>query len=91
MSSVESKSPERKYSCIHQKNKYTCKECRGSGLCDHGRVKSQCKDCGGSGFCEHGRVKSQCKDCGVNPKCRLRVECVGGNDDSVKHYIEDFL
>ena len=77
-SSVESKSYKGKYPCIHGKNKYTCKECRGCSLCSHGLVKSQCKDCRGSGICDHGRVRSQCKDCGGPGICdhgRVKSQC----------------
>ena len=33
-----------KYLCQH-KNKYFCKDCGGSQICDHKKVKSNCKLC----------------------------------------------
>ena len=34
-----------KTKCIHGRIKYTCRECRGSGICLHNKHKSQCKLC----------------------------------------------
>ena len=44
--------------------RYHCKECGGSQICEHGRQRHQCKECGGSQICEHGRQRTQCKECG---------------------------
>ena len=52
-----------KYQCIHGRQKYTCKDCGGSGICEHSRRRSQCKDCGGGSICEHNRIRSKCKGC----------------------------
>jgi hypothetical protein len=68
----------KKYHCEHGRQKYKCKECKGSSLCEHGRQKSQCKECGGSQICKHGRIKSQCKECGGSSICehgRIKSQC----------------
>jgi len=31
--------------CLHNRNKYKCKDCGGSQICQHQRQRSQCKDC----------------------------------------------
>ena len=56
--------------CEHGREKYSCKDCGGSGICEHGKRKRQCKDCGGSGICEHGKQKASCKDCGGSALCK---------------------
>ena len=53
-----------KTKCIHDKQKYQCKDCNGSSICIHNKRKSQCKDCNGSGICIHNKYKSYCKLCG---------------------------
>ena len=50
--------------CIHGKEKSTCKECGGIGICEHQKRRSRCKDCGGGSICEHLRHRSTCKECG---------------------------
>ena len=34
-----------KNKCLHNKQKYKCKECGGSSICIHNKLKSRCKDC----------------------------------------------
>ena len=48
----------------HGRQRYSCKECGGSGICEHGRQRYSCKECGGSGIREHGRIRCKCKECG---------------------------
>jgi len=36
----------------HQRERSTCKDCGGSGICEHQRRRSRCKDCGGSSLCD---------------------------------------
>ena len=52
-----------RYKCSHERQKYTCKECKGSSICTHGRMKPDCKECKGSSICTHGRRERRCKDC----------------------------
>ena len=33
--------------CEHQRQRSTCKECKGSGICPHQRQRSTCKECKG--------------------------------------------
>ena len=74
-----------KASAGHGRQRNTCKECGGSGICEHGRRRSVCKECGGGGICEHGRVRNICKECGGSSICehgRRRDRCkeCGGSD-----------
>jgi hypothetical protein len=43
--------------CIHNRDKYQCKDCGDSAICEHKRIKSICKDCRGRRICEHKRNK----------------------------------
>ena len=57
-----------KYRCLlHNKYKYTCKEC-GKNRCIHGNRKSRCDKCG-TGVCIHKVFKSNCIKCG-------RLKCI---------------
>ena len=31
--------------CRHNKYEYTCKECKGAGICVHNKQKRSCKEC----------------------------------------------
>ena len=33
----------------HGREKFSCKDFGGSGICENGKRKARCKDCGGSG------------------------------------------
>jgi hypothetical protein len=46
------KKTKKRKKCPHNRERYRCKDCKGSSICPHNRVKSQCKDCGGSQICE---------------------------------------
>jgi hypothetical protein len=71
--------------CVHNRQKYICKECNGKGICEHNRVKSICKDCKGSSICEHNCIKSTCKDCKGSSICEHNkrrnrcIKCKGGS------------
>ena len=59
--------------CEHSREKrqrYLCKECGGSGICQHNRQKRKCKECGGSSICQHSRQKHLCKECGGSSICQ---------------------
>ena len=80
----------------HGRQKSSCKDCGGSGICKHGQRNTgtavgaasasiivrevSCKDCGGGGICEHGRLRSVCKDCLEYKAARLRL----ANDALIK-------
>jgi len=49
--------------CIHNLQKYFCKDCGGSKICEHNRQKYKCVDCGGSGICKHNLQRYWCKTC----------------------------
>jgi hypothetical protein len=57
------------YKCIHNKNKYLCKECCGSQICIHNKNKHTCKECRGSQICIHNKRKSVCKECKGSQIC----------------------
>jgi hypothetical protein len=46
------KKTKKRKKCPHNRERYRCKDCKGSSICPHNRVKSQCKDCGGSQICQ---------------------------------------
>ena len=56
--------------CIHNKEKYVCKDCGGGGICIHNRRNYECIDCNGGGVCIHNKLKSQCVDCGGSRICQ---------------------
>jgi len=49
--------------CIHNIQKYFCKDCGGSQICLHKRQKNKCIDCGGSEICLHNKHRYYCKKC----------------------------
>ena len=53
--------------CCHEKIKYFCVECGGSGICEHGKQKYGCKECGG---CKHGKNKQRRKECSPKYFCK---------------------
>lgn len=62
----KAKKVKKRKKCPHNREKYRCKDCKGSSICPHNRVKSQCKDCGGSQICKHNKIGSRCPECGKN-------------------------
>ena len=61
-----------------QRQRITCKDCGGSGICDHQRRRTACRDCRGSSFCEHQRRRAECRKCEGSSICvhrRRRSEC----------------
>ena len=64
--------------CTHNKNRYTCRDCNGSGICKHNKIRNKCRDCGGSQICQHNKIRSRCRDCGGSEFCqhnRRRENC----------------
>lgn len=58
--------------CEHNLQKYHCRTCKGSALCDeHNIRKMYCKECpgGATGFCEHDIRKVYCRQCGGASSC----------------------
>jgi len=49
--------------CIHNLQKYFCRECGGSQICEHNLHKFRCIDCGGSQICKHKLQRQWCKTC----------------------------
>jgi hypothetical protein len=64
--------------CEHDRVRYRCWECGGTGTCEHNRVRTDCRECGGSRICEHGRVRHWCREChgaGICDHGRRRCLC----------------
>ena len=57
-----------KYFCEHGKNKYQCRECKGSQICPHNKRK----ECTGSQICPHSRQKQTCKKCSDPVKVSIK-------------------
>ena len=54
--------------CIHKRNKWKCKKCKGKSVCEHNNIRSICKGCKGGSICEHNNIRSTCKDCITDKK-----------------------
>ena len=86
-----------KRKCIHNVDKYTCKECGGASICQHQRRRSRCKDCGGGSICQHQRRRESCKECKGVSMCPHRrqksscKECGGGNINKCPHQKQKHL
>jgi hypothetical protein len=64
--------------CGHNKNKYRCRECKGSSICEHDKQRTSCIECKGSGICEHNRRRAECRDCKGSSRCvheMIRRQC----------------
>jgi len=65
-------------SCIHNRLRSICKECKGGSICMHNRIRSYCKECKGGSICEHNRSKYNCKECKGSSICehnRIKSVC----------------
>lgn len=80
--------------CQHDRFKYNCRLCQGSGICSHGTRKGRCRVCKGSGFCSHGNRKPVCRQCQGSSICSHNKEkyqcrqCHGSSycqHDTLKH------
>ena len=84
-----------KNKCIHDKQKYRCKECGGSSICIHNKQKTQCKECRGSSICIHDKYKSICKECGgssicIHDKLKSRCKECGGSSICIHNRQKSF-
>jgi len=64
--------------CEHNKDRFRCKECKGSSICKHNRDRFKCKECNGSQVCDHNRLRHRCKECNGSSVCehrRIRIQC----------------
>jgi hypothetical protein len=60
--------------CVHKKQKYTCRECKGSAFCEHNTQKHSCRKCKGPGICEHDRHRSNCRECNPSAFCKHDIK-----------------
>lgn len=49
--------------CIHDVQKFSCRECDGNAYCIHDKYKYRCLECKGSQLCEHSKHKADCSIC----------------------------
>jgi len=49
--------------CIHNKEKTTCRICKGNRICEHNKYKPNCSLCEGANLCIHEKIKNTCKEC----------------------------
>ena len=64
--------------CVHDRQRWKCRDCKGSQICVHDRERSKCRDCKGSQICVHDRRRSVCKECkgtSICPHSRERRKC----------------
>ena len=74
------------YKCEHNRRKYNCKDCKGTGICERNRQRSICKECKGGSICEHNKIKSSCKECKGGSICehnKIRSSCKECNGGSI--------
>ena len=72
--------------CIHNREKYRCKLCVGSGICEHFKRKTVCKICCGSQICIHEKIKAYCKICKGSQICiheKIKVYCKSCNGSAL--------
>ena len=53
----------RRYLCVHERYKYSCRLCKGKAICELGKQKYYCEICKGSAICQHKRRRYLCKEC----------------------------
>ena len=79
--------------CEHNRQRYICRDCGGTGTCEHERQRyicndcggicvhnyqrSQYKECGGTSICEHNRIRSTCKDCEAQASASMTARGTG--------------
>jgi hypothetical protein len=69
--------------CIHDKQKYYCRQCNGGAFCRHEKLRSRCNICRGKELCIHSLQKYNCNLCGGKGICvhnkrkQYCVECNG--------------
>ena len=75
--------------CEHNRQRSTCKQCKGGEVCTHNKRRSICVQCNGSQICEHNRQRSVCKLCKGGSICthnKRRSRCVQcGGSQICKH------
>jgi hypothetical protein len=88
----------KKTKCLHNKEKWICKQCDGKGICEHDRQRRTCRDCKGTSICEHNKRRNRCVNCrgsGICEHDRQRTscrDCKGGSiceHNRVRSYCKD--
>lgn len=52
-----------KNTCIHNRQKWLCKECDGGAYCEHKKRRNVCVECHGATICEHNKIRHYCSQC----------------------------
>jgi len=60
--------------CVHNLQKYFCKNCSGSQICIHNIQRCFCKNCSGSQICIHNIQRCFCKLCGGSNICIHKLQ-----------------
>ena len=60
----------RTYNCVHDRQRYLCRDCHGPGICIHDRQRRTCRACDSSSFCPHNKQKYQCRACDGSSFCK---------------------
>lgn len=60
--------------CIHNVNKYSCKQCNPQLYCVHKKEKRRCLECKGNEICKHEINKYNCKNCSPHLFCVHKKE-----------------
>ena len=65
--------------CIHDRNEYYCRICKGAGICQHDRRRNICHECCGKLLCPHKKQRHVCKLCNGASICihqRIKNRCI---------------
>lgn len=77
--------------CIHNREKYYCKECFGLGFCEHNKRKTNCKECNGKSVCIHNKLKLYCKNCDGSALCKTPLCETKGNPKYEKYCLRCYI
>ena len=81
-----------KQKCPHGRQRSTCKQCGGSGICHHNIQRITCIQCGGASRCIHQRMKRLCHECGGKGICchnQQKTQCkICGGSAICQHNIQ---
>jgi len=77
--------------CVHNLQKYFCKDCEGSQICIHNIQRCFCKVCDGSEICIHNIQRCFCKVCSDSIKITIRNWIFNSKESDKKrnHYDPD--
>lgn len=59
--------------CSHDRSRYRCRLCQGSGICSHDKVRSSCASCKLLIKCSHRVIRANCITCMSVTICRHKL------------------